>query len=484
MVDPDPIAEAQWDLGRQLAAYRQAAGLNQVQLARRTAYSRSTIANVETGRQSVPKAFWERCDAALATGRVLTAKYEEIEQLKAKRRQAVAEANEAQRQARLRQLQAQVAISPEEHDHQADPLLGSAWSTDLTQVRDHATDLWTADCEASGLSAEDSAATSSVALRWLVAPQEETTAREAGWRRIGQGDVDRVRGVRCQLKAIDQAYGGGTAFPMAVTYLRREVGPLLTGRYGDAVGRALCGAVAELSLDVGWMAYDAAGHRLAHRYMSQALRLSHAAGDRLFGGRVLAAMSHQALHLGYVVIAVDLAGAARTGTTGVAPPKAIAMLAAMEAMAQAAARDAGKCAKSLVIAEKALDRAQPGDDPAWLDFDEGGLWGHAARAYRYLHQGDESVRYAQDSMTHCLGGHGRTHAQRAAILAAAYLRLGHVDQAAAVGSSLVTEAWNLHSRHVYEEVAFLVRAIDGQHTQGADEFLDQAREYLVARSAL
>src|SRR3712207_7413401 len=31
-----------------------------------------------------------------------------------------------------------------------------------------------------------------------------------------------------------------------------------------------------------------------------ALRLSHAAGDRLFGGRVLAAMCHQALHLGNV----------------------------------------------------------------------------------------------------------------------------------------------------------------------------------------
>lgn len=482
--EPDTVAEAQRELGRRLAAYRQAAGYNQTQLAGRTAYSRSTIANVEVGRQSAPRTFWERCDAALATGTVLIAKYEEIEKLKSKRRQDATRALEAKREARLRQLQTQSAIPADDHVDRADQMIGAEWSGDLRQVRDSAIDLWMDDFQASQLSAEDGATTSSVALRWLVAPEEEATTREAGWRRVGQGDVARIRGVRRQLKAIDQAYGGGTAFPMAVTYLRREVGPLLEGRYGDAVGRALCGAVAELSLDVGWMAYDAAGHRLAHRYMSQALRLSHAAGDRLLGCRVLAAMSHQALHLGYALLAVDLAGAARTGTTGAAPPKAIAMLAAMEAMAQAASHDSGRCNQALVTAEKALDQAKPGDDePTWLDFDEGGLWGHAARAYRYLHQGDQSARYAQDSIARCPSDHGRTHAQRSAILAAAYLRLGHVDQAASVGCDVVAEAWNLHSRHVYEEVAFLVRAIDGKHAHGADAFLDQAREYLVARSA-
>jgi len=39
--------------------------------------------------------------------------------------------------------------------------------------------------------------------------------------------------------------------------------------------------------------------------MIQALRLSHTAGDRSFGGRVLAAMSHQALYLGAVNEAID-----------------------------------------------------------------------------------------------------------------------------------------------------------------------------------
>ena len=41
------------------------------------------------------------------------------------------------------------------------------------------------------------------------------------------------------------------------------------------------GVTAELTLDVGWMAYDNADHLLAADYMGHALRLSHAADDRL-----------------------------------------------------------------------------------------------------------------------------------------------------------------------------------------------------------
>ena len=59
------------------------------------------------------------------------------------------------------------------------------------------------------------------------------------------------------------------------------------------MGRTLFSATAEFTLGVGWMAYDAGKHGLAQRYMAQALRMAHAANDRAFGGRILAAMSHQ-----------------------------------------------------------------------------------------------------------------------------------------------------------------------------------------------
>jgi transcriptional regulator with XRE-family HTH domain len=482
VVDVDEIADARRQLGRELAAHRNAAGYNQIQFARFTGYSRSTLANVETGRQAAPRDFWQRCDETLAAGGVFVAGYEAIEELQARRRHQAVHILQAEREARLRQVSSGPAMDGQSDDGKQPA--SSEWSPDLTAARVDAVHLWSEEFVPSCLSTHDALASSSAALRWLVAPHDASTANGTGWRRVGQADVERIRGVRRQLKAMDNAHGGGAAFLMAVTYLRREVAPLLSARYEDATGAALFGAVAELSLDVGWMAYDAGGHRLGRRYMTQALRLSHAAKGRLFGGRVLAALSHQALHLGQTRLAVDLARAARAGTAGVAPPRAQAMLAAMEAMAQAADSDEALCTDALVAAERALEQARPGDDnPDWLDFDEGGLWGHAARAYRYLKKGHDCARYAREAFDHCQTNHGRTRAQRAAILAAGHLQLGDLEQAAALGSRVVTDAWNLHSRHVYEEVAFLVRALDGKRASGSRDFLEQAREYLVARAS-
>ena len=55
---PVTVAQAWCALGRQLAASRRSAGLSQVRLAELTDYSRSTVANVETGRQQAPRDFW------------------------------------------------------------------------------------------------------------------------------------------------------------------------------------------------------------------------------------------------------------------------------------------------------------------------------------------------------------------------------------------------------------------------------------------
>jgi hypothetical protein len=373
-----------------------------------------------------------------------------------------------------------------EHDGKAgdatnNGVLGLSWESDLAHVRRTAARLWAADLDRFRTVESDASAPHVVTLRWLVAGPEVTTARGGAGRRVGPADVERLHRMRCQLKAMDNAHGGGAAFPMAVTYLRREVAPLLNGRYVDATGRQLFSAVAGLTLDVGWMAYDAGDHRLARGYLGHALRLSHAANDRLFGGRVLAALSHQALHIGQVALAIDCARAARTGTAQTAPPRAVAMLAAMEAMALAAGRDARPCQAALRDAEVALEHARPGDGPQWLDFDAGGLLGHAARAFRYLRRGTDCARLAEQAVAACQPKHSRTRAQRYAILAAAHVQSGELEQAAATGSQIVREAWSLHSRHVDEEIIGLTRAIKRRKARSGQGFLDQAREYLTAR---
>ena len=79
MTDRQAPGKARAALGAELAAYRRAARCSQARLAQLTGYSRSTIANVETGRQHVPRDFWERADAALRTGGTLATGHDELE---------------------------------------------------------------------------------------------------------------------------------------------------------------------------------------------------------------------------------------------------------------------------------------------------------------------------------------------------------------------------------------------------------------------
>jgi transcriptional regulator with XRE-family HTH domain len=91
LADDGQVAEAWRALGRQLAALRQAAGLRQERFAALTAYSRSTIASVETGRQHASASFWAKCDAVLGTGDSLRRAYEEVQAVEqAHRAEAVA----------------------------------------------------------------------------------------------------------------------------------------------------------------------------------------------------------------------------------------------------------------------------------------------------------------------------------------------------------------------------------------------------------
>jgi tetratricopeptide (TPR) repeat protein len=230
------------------------------------------------------------------------------------------------------------------------------------------------------------------------------------------------------------------------------------------------------------MAYDAGQQAVASRYLSNALRNAQLAGGQLLAGRILTAMSHQAIHVGHFKRAVELAEAAREITASIATPRATAMEAAMQACAYAAIRDARQAHRALDEAADAVARigdGQPGPD--WLDFDEGGFWGHAARAYRDLGELRPAEESAGKAVTLCLPGHGRTRAQRNTILATASLRLGNLEAAAAVGEQIVAEAWMLHSGHVLNEVADLAAALDPFRAVVASGFLEQARELLAAR---
>jgi transcriptional regulator with XRE-family HTH domain len=467
--EPEATAAERRALGAELAAYRRATGHTQAVLAQLTEYSRSTIANVETGRQHVPRDFWERADTALRTGGTLAGASDELEAAARRGLRAAARAASTARRARSEQDPGSPAGLPA-----AAGALDAAMQPGVT-----AGPLWLA-----ALETPMPAGTGPPGLTQPPVPSRTgTPAAGAGQERhAGPGDLARLRGMRQQLKAIDNAHGGGAALPMAAWYLRCEILPLLNGRRGDLASRALADVAAEFQHDVGWDAYDAGQQQLATGYFTSALRTAHAAGNRLLGARILAAMSHQAIHLGHLRQAIDFAQAARSASRQIATPRTVAMLAAMEACAHAAAGDALSSERALDEAAAALTRITTGQaEPGWLDFDEGGYWGHAARAYRDLAQPGKSGHCAQKSVGLCLPGHSRTRAQRTAIQATAHLRMGEIDAAAAAAAQVVREAWHLHSGLVFADVTQLAAAIARSGAPEASDFLGQARELLDAR---
>lgn len=87
LAESEEIRAVRRALGRRLATFRAAAGLSQHQFAPLTYYGRSTVANVEVGRQNVTRDFWQRCDELLNADGALVRGYDELEALVSQERE-------------------------------------------------------------------------------------------------------------------------------------------------------------------------------------------------------------------------------------------------------------------------------------------------------------------------------------------------------------------------------------------------------------
>ncbi|WP_267245571.1 transcriptional regulator [Streptomyces sp. PR69] len=283
---------------------------------------------------------------------------------------------------------------------------------------------------------------------WLITGADPQVARNAG-ARVGMSDVAAVRAMTAALNDLDHRFGSGHVRPVVVHYLNSVISGLLSGSYRESVGRELFAAVARLTELAGYMAVDTGQPGLAQRYYIQALRLAQAAGDRAYGGYVLAAsMSHLAAQLGNPREIAQLARAAQEGTRGQVTPRAEAMFLAAEARGHALLGDSRTCLEAAGRAVAALERADgaSGDDPAWIaHFDRAYLADELAHCYRDLGQAGTAARHAADA----LEGHPESRARRRAIgyvlLASAQVQQREVELACATGARAVELMGSLRS---------------------------------------
>lgn len=338
------------------------------------------------------------------------------------------------------------------------PDLGLAYELDLNAAVTAATDLYGCDVHRRsmlGRSAFTAVAFLVPALRWMTAPAAQLTDR-SGSRRVGVANVTAIREVTATFRRLDNLFGGGYARTTVVQYLADEVGPLLReGAYTAALGRELFSAAAEMTLLAGWMAFDLEQHPIAQRYLIQALRLAHAAGDQALGGEILAAMSCQAAYLGDGTGAVDMARAAQTSARRAGSAALLSESLVTEAHGHALTSDPRACAAALTTASQALDRSTPDGEPHWLGyFDAAYLAAKTGRAL--LDCGDPGqAAISMRASLQMAGGYSRGRTFNLALLAGALLDEGEVEAGCDTAHRALDAADGIESARVTGELAAL-----------------------------
>ncbi|MEU0695796.1 transcriptional regulator [Streptomyces niveus] len=305
---------------------------------------------------------------------------------------------------------------------------------------------------------------------WLITGADASVARNTG-ARVGDSDVAAVAAMTSALVELDHRFGSGHVRPVVVHYLNSVVSGLLSGSYREAVGRRLFATVARLTELAGYMAVDTGQPGLAQRYYIQALRLAQAAGDRGYGGYVLAAsMSHLAAQLGNPREIAQLARAAQEGARGHVTPRAQAMFLAAEARGHALMGDANQCHAVAGRALTALEHANPegGDDPVWIaHYDHAYLADELAHCYRDLGQPEAAARHASDS----LAGHPESRSRRRAIglvlLATAQVQQREVEEACRTGTRAAELLGTLRSSRGAEYLDDLQQRLEPYGTEPA-----------------
>ncbi|MER5618720.1 regulator [Streptomyces sp. NPDC002215] len=292
-------------------------------------------------------------------------------------------------------------------------------------------------------------------------PRQRQSERAPG-QRVSGGDVAALRSVGELFRALDNTYGGGHARQALVRYLEHETEPMLRGTYGEATGRRLFAAAADLTRLAGWTSYDIAAHGLAQRYFVQALRLAQAAGDRAYGSYVLITMSRQAVYLGHGREAVQLARVAQQGVGSSAPPVVQALLHAVEARGHGVLGEARPCTTSLARAEHALEIARQGDEvPHWARyFDEAQLADEFGHCHRDLQQYRAAAQHAERSLQLRSPAYARSRLFCRVVLASARLGLGELDQACALGAEAARQATEMRSVRATEYVRDFERRLE------------------------
>ena len=300
-----------------------------------------------------------------------------------------------------------------------------------------------------------------------VAPELLGSAEHDGARRVGVTEVAAVQQMAVQFRNLDRRLGGRRVMPVIAEYLNTTVhGYLRGGTESERTRNALLVAAADLTRLAGWVGFDA-GDMHADRYLTQAVTLAKLADDEAFGADILVTMGNQLVHLGcmqlaaggsepYGIQVIELAAAGLSATRHCGSPVGRAILSVLKAHGHAFTRDERATAQSLLAAERAIERADPADQPSWVHgYNLAQLASDAVWCYRDLGKPREAIKFFEEASA-VPRGHARSRCLTRLTLASIRAQQQEIDEACRVGHEALRLAGTIPSVRIRDTIQSLL----------------------------
>lgn len=213
----------------------------------------------------------------------------------------------------------------------------------------------------------------------------------------------------------------------------------------------------------GYDAVDLGADAEAQRHYLRAIDLATVAGDRLYGGYLIAvSLGHLVLHRGDPRHTLRLVSAAMRGTEGITTPAVLAAFHAVRARAHARLGDGRACAAALYALDVAFDQSGSNVEPEWIRyFGVADIADEKAHCFFDLGRDDAARREAAVAIGALGPSRVRRLAMDTALLASAHARAGDLDEACAAGRLAVDHAGRLMSFRSTQRVMLLMAHLQG-----------------------
>ncbi len=282
-------------------------------------------------------------------------------------------------------------------------------------------------------------------------------ARVAARRRaVHPSDVQGLTEMSGVFASLAQTHGGGHARTALAAYLGDDVVPLLDASGSESWHRELLTGCAQLTHVLAAMTDDAGHHGLARRYFRTTLSLAREAGSRAVRAITLRVMSGQALRLGYLHHAAELAQAAVGVDAAGLDVQAFVLV--QRALVRATQRRAREALADLGAAEGAHERASGAPGP-FTAYPRSGLDYQRALTFRALGRTDDALAALHDSVRHRSGGEQRGDALTQARIAEMLLEQGRLEEACARWHAFLDVYPRLHSVQADQALGRLTRTL-------------------------